>query len=336
MAASTGRQSQPKQQQWDVGNWNGETLIYSRTSKEEEQSSISDNNNVSNTLDGPSGGSNVNTVSELNTQHKSKSEFDPVEAARQIKNVIGIGQSQQTQQINASPPKPLMDIKPYMSHQSLAQQTKSNVIPSKSTGQNMNAKITPPPPQRIPHQPVIFSDRFDGGMHKIDVQFGNLGESFEDTSSTNVSVPKPSSSVFYQHTEPMSSTTKQNNTLSSIQISQRPMTTAGTMSHHSTEQSAFVSPSVRPNTSRPSDQQQQHQQQQQPVMNQQRVLPLQMQQQQQQQQPSMTMKQVVPQQYAVHHQQQQINAQNLLLQTLMYQQQQEVCLHRIYPMNNCH
>lgn len=275
----------------------------------------------------------MNTVSELNTQHKSKSEFDPVEAARQIKNVIGIGQSQQSQQINASPPKPLMDVKPYMTHQPLGQQAKPNAIPSKSTGPNLNAKITPPPPQRIPHQPVIFSDRFDGGMHKIDVQFGSLGETFEDASSANVSGPMPSSSssssAFYQRTEPISSTARPNNTLSAVQSSQRP-TTAATMSHHSTEQSAFVSPSVRPNTARPSEQQQQ------PVMNQQRVLPLHMQQQQQQQQPSMTMKQVVPPQYAVHHQQQQLNAQNLILQSLIYQQQQEVRSNRICRMNKSH
>jgi hypothetical protein len=31
-----GTRHQP-QEQWDVGNWNGETLIYSRTTKEEEQ-----------------------------------------------------------------------------------------------------------------------------------------------------------------------------------------------------------------------------------------------------------------------------------------------------------
>lgn len=276
------------------------------------------------------GGSNVNTASELNTQHKLKSEFDPVEAARQIKNVIGIGQSQQSQQINASPPKPLMDVQPYMTHQSVGQQAKPNAIPSKSTGPNMNAKITPPLPQRIPHQPVIFSDRFDGGMHKIDVQFGNLGESYEDPSSTNISGPIPpsSSSAFYQRTEPMSSTAKSNNTLSAVQHSQRPTTAAAaTMSHHSTEQSAFISPSARPNTARPSEQQQQ-----QPVINQQRVLPLQMQQQQQQQQPSMTMKQVVPPQYAVHHQQQQLNPQNLILQSLIYQPQQEVRSNRIYSI----
>lgn len=28
---------QQSEQQWDVGNWNGETLIYSRTTKEEEE-----------------------------------------------------------------------------------------------------------------------------------------------------------------------------------------------------------------------------------------------------------------------------------------------------------
>src|SRR5262249_25681639 len=129
------------------------------------------------------GASNVNNISELNTQQKSKPEFDPIEAARQIKNVIGIGQPQQQ---NAPPPKPLMDLKPLMGDQQTGQQQKPNIISSKSTGQNLTTKLTPPPPPRIPHQPVIFSDRFDGGMHKIDVQFGNLGEPFEDPSSQNV------------------------------------------------------------------------------------------------------------------------------------------------------
>lgn len=56
-AGATGKQQpQQKQQPWDVGNWNGETVIYSRRPKDEEQSSTSDNNNVSNTLDGSSGG----------------------------------------------------------------------------------------------------------------------------------------------------------------------------------------------------------------------------------------------------------------------------------------
>jgi hypothetical protein len=304
-----GRQQQ--QQQWDVGNWNGETLIYSRSAKDDEQSSNSDNNNMSHTINGPPGEtSNVNNVSELNTQQKLKSEFDPIEAARQIKNVIGIGQSQQQQQqSNAPPPKPLMDIKPLMGNQQIGQQQKSNIIQSKSIGQNLSTKVTPPPP-RIPHQPVIFSDRFDGGMHKIDVQFGNLGESLEDTSSQNVSVPIAStSSAFYQHSQPITSVTKQNTMLSSVQNSQRLATT--TIPHHSTEQSPFVSLSAHTHSTRPSEQQQQ------PVMNQQRVLPPHMQQ-QQPQQPSMTMKNVVPPQYAVHHQQHQMNAQNLLLQSLLY------------------
>jgi len=264
----------------------------------------------------------VNNVSELNTQQKLKPEFDPIEAARQIKNVIGVGQSQQQQQQqpNAPPPKPLMDLKPLMGDQQTVQQQKSNMISSKSSGQNFNTKVTPPPPPRIPHQPVIFSDRFDGGMHKIDVQFGNLGESFEDTSSKNVSVPIPSSSssAFYQHSGPITSVTKQNSALSSTQNPQRSITT---VRHQPIEQSSFVSPTAHTNSSRLSEQQQQ------PVMNQQRVLPPQMQQQQQQQQPSMTMKPVVPPQYAVHHQQHQMNAPSLLLQSLLYhhqQQQQEV------------
>jgi hypothetical protein len=260
------------------------------------------------------GATNVNNVSDLNTQQKSKPEFDPIEAARQIKSVIGIGQSQQQ---NAPPPKPLMDLKPLMGDQQTGQQQKSNIISSKSTGQNMNTKVTPPPP-RIPHQPVIFSDRFDGGTHKIDVQFGNLGETFEDTSSHNVSVPIPSSSsTFYQRSEPITSVTKQNTATSSVHNPQR---STSTVQHHPIEQSSFVSPTTHTTSTRPSEQQQQ------PVMNQQRILPPQMQQQQQQQQPSMTMKPVVPPQYAVHHQQHQLNAPNLLLQSLLFhhQQQQEV------------
>lgn len=203
------------------------------------------------------------------------------------------------------------------------QQQKSNIISSKPTGQNLNTKLTPPPQQRIPHQPVIFSDRFDGGMNKIDVQFGNLTETYEDPSSQNVSVPISSSSAFYQHSAPIPSVTKQNHTLPSTHNSQR----STAVQHQPTEQSAFVSPTPHTNSTRSSEQQLQ----QQPVMNQQRVLPPQMQQQQQQQQqPSMTMKPVVPPQFAVHHQQHQMNASNLLLQSLLYhhQQQQEVYIHR--------
>jgi hypothetical protein len=247
------------------------------------------------------GTSTVNTVPE----QKTKSEFDPVEAARQIKNVIGIGQSQQQ---NVPPPKPLMDLKPLMGDQQTGQQQKSNIISSKPTGQNLNTKLTPPPLQRIPHQPVIFSDRFDGGINKIDVQFGNLGEPFEDPSAKKKSVPVSSStsSVFYQHSEPITSVTKQNSASSSVQHPQRSM-----VQHDPTEQSSFISPATQTNSNRSSEQQQQ------PVMNQQRIL-----QQQMQQQPSMTMKPVVPPQYAVHHQQHQMNAPNLLLQSLLFHHQQ--------------
>ena len=45
-----------RQQQWDVGNWNGETLIYLRSTKDDEQTSNLDNNNVPNTSHVPSGG----------------------------------------------------------------------------------------------------------------------------------------------------------------------------------------------------------------------------------------------------------------------------------------
>ncbi len=255
--------------------------------------------------------STVNNVPELNTQQKSKTEFDPIEAARQIKNVIGIGQIQQ----NAPPPKPLMDLKPLMNDQQIGQQQKSNIVSSKSFGQNLNTKVTPPPPPpRIPHQPVIFSDRFDGGINKIDVQFGNLGETYEETSSHNTSVPisSSSSSAFYQRSEPMASVSGQKNTSSSVHHPQR-----STAQHHLTEQSSFISPPTHTNSTRSFEQQQ-------PVMNQQRLLPSQM-----PQQPQMTMKPVVPTPYAVHHQQHQMNAPNLLLQSLLYhhQQQQEVYIH---------
>ncbi|CAF0787518.1 unnamed protein product [Adineta steineri] len=316
--------SNGKQRQWDVGNWNGETVVYSRTSKDDEQFSNLDENNVSNTLHAPSGVPNGQTSSlgistgnnnsEQNSHQKLKPEFDPIEAARQIKNVIGIGQSQQQQQQPNAPPKPLMDLKPLMNDQ------QQNIGSSKSFGQNINTKVTPPPTQRIPHQPVIFSDRFDGGMNKIDVQFGSLSETFEDTSSHNTSIPisSSSSSAFYQRSQPVTSVSKQNNTSSSIQNSQRPSTTASTVQHQPTEQPSFISPTSHSNLTRPFEQQ--------PVINQQRILPSQIQQsqqqQQQQQQPSMTMKPVVPPQYALHHQQHQMNAPNLLLQSLLYHHQQ--------------
>ncbi len=155
----------------------------------------------------------------INNQPKSKPEFDPIEAARQIKSVIGIGQT----------PKPSIS----------DQQQKP-----KPTGQMLNTKVTappppPPPPQqqqpRIPQQPVIFSDHFDGGTNKIDIQFGNLGESFDD-----------SSSKFYQ----------QSGSIPTNKISQR-----------TTEQSAHISPSTQPVMNQqqrilPTHIQQQHQQQQ--------------------------------------------------------------------------
>ncbi len=118
-----------------------------------------------------------------------KPEFDPIEAARQIKNVIGIGQT----------PKPLISDQK-----------------SKTTGQILNPKVTPPPPPpRIPQQPVIFSDHFDGGVNKIDVQFGNLGESYDESAS----------SAFYQPTQ----------SIPANKVSQRTI-----------EQSSHSSPSTRP------------------------------------------------------------------------------------------
>jgi hypothetical protein len=246
-------------------------LIYSRTTKDDEQA------------DNPSEGTNFilsiyslilyplvsNGQSDLNNQQKSKPEFDPIEAARQIKNVIGIGQT----------PKPLIS----------DPQEKSKV-----TNPISNNKLTPPP--RIPHQPVIFSDRFDGGINKIDVQFGNLGESYDDTSSQNVSRPT-SSSAFHHHSQLL---TKQNNPSLN-------------------EQSSYISPSTRSSE--------------QPVLNQQRLLPSHIPQQQsitmkpvvtpqytvhqQQHAPNMLLQSLL-----YHHQQQQ------------QQQQQEVCLNEIINTQN--
>ncbi|CAF3866124.1 unnamed protein product [Rotaria sordida] len=241
-AAVTVAPNQQQQQQdlWDVGNWNGETLIYSRTTKDDEQPL------------------NSNDSTEVNNQEKSKPDFDPIEAARQIKNVIGIGQT----------PKLLVT---------------EQLQKSKISGQTLNAKITPPP--RIPQQPVIFSDHFDGGINKIDVQFGNLGEPFDETSTTTTT---SSSTPFYP----------QSQSISSNKISQR-----------TTEQSSHISPSTRPSEQLLINQSQQQQQQ--------RILPTQI-----QQQPTIPIKQVVTPQYTVHQQQHPINAQNILLQSLLYHQQQ--------------
>jgi hypothetical protein len=111
-------------------------------------------------------------------------------------------------------------------------------------------------------------------MHKIDVQFGNLDEP---------------SSAFYQ----------QSNTIPSNKVSQR-----------TTEQSAHISPSIRP-VDQPVMKQQQ----------QQRILSTQIQQQQ-----SIPIKSVVTPQYTVHQQHHQMNPPNMLLQSLLYhpQAQQEV------------
>ncbi|CAF2824442.1 unnamed protein product [Rotaria sp. Silwood2] len=231
--------NQQQQDLWDVGNWNGETLIYSRTTKDDEQPL------------------NSNESTEATNQEKSKPEFDPIEAARQIKNVIGIGQT----------PKPLVT---------------EQLQKSKTTGQSLNTKVTPP--LRIPHQPVVFSDHFDGGINKIDVQFGNLGEAFDETPTAKSS----SSTAFYQ--QPQS--------ISSNKISQR-----------TTEQSSHISPSHRPSEQSVMNQ---------PQPQQQRILPTQI-----QQQPTMPIKPVVAQQYTVHQQQHPINAPNILLQSLLYHPQQQ-------------
>ena len=54
--SNAGGRSQPDQQ-WDVGNWNGETLIYLRTKKEEEeQTADADANGVANSSNALAGG----------------------------------------------------------------------------------------------------------------------------------------------------------------------------------------------------------------------------------------------------------------------------------------
>ena len=139
------------QEQWDVGNWNGETLIYSRSTNDEEvppppSTSTDDASNVG------------NNQAEFNNETKSAPEFDPIEAARQIKSVIGIGQTAKA------------------SNSDQQQQPKG-----KPTTKVTPPLPPPPPPSsssqtRIPQQAVIFSDHFDGRMNKIDIQFGNLDE----------------------------------------------------------------------------------------------------------------------------------------------------------------
>ena len=132
-------------------------MVYSRSTKDEElpppPPSTDDASKVR------------NNQADLNNQAKSTPEFDPIEAARQIKSFIGIGQTSK------------------VSNSDQQQQQKP-----KPTN-----KVTPPPPSsqtRIPQQPVIFSDRFDGRMNKIDVQFGNLDETSSTFYPQSDSVPK--------------------------------------------------------------------------------------------------------------------------------------------------
>ena len=63
----------------------------------------------------------------------------------------------------------------------------------KTTDQTLNTTITSSPSAQphIPQQSVIFSNRFDGGMNKGDAQCGNIGELFDE----------PSSSTLYQQSE---------------------------------------------------------------------------------------------------------------------------------------
>lgn len=254
------------------------------------------------------------STSERNAQQTSSSEFDPEEAARQIKNVIGIGGSQQSSaSINPSQGKAMMDLKPMINDSSTGPSNKM-----KSTGHPSTSKATPTPPPapRIPHQPVVFTDRFDGGLSKIDVEFGNLDEGFDDKTANKHPMNVPTSSTFYSNTDSLGSVGKLNNTSSSstTAMSNNPPRLTNMAHHPSNEQTSFVSPTGVPNATRPTDQL--------PVMNQQRLLPSQM----AAQQPSMAMKTVAPSvAYAVPPPQPQINAQNMALRSLFHHpQQQEV------------
>ena len=251
-------------------------------------------------------------VSERNAQQTSSSEFDPVEAARQIKNVIGIGHGQQVQpsSANAAQTKSMIDSSAGSSNKS--KPTAGHPVASKVTP-------TPPPPptQRIPHQPVVFSDRFDGGMSKIDVEFGNLDEGFDVKNASKHSVNVPASSAFYPKTDSISSASKLNNNspATSATMPNNPAR-LNTLTHHpSNEQTSFISPTGVSGAARSNEQL--------PVMNQQRMLPSQI---PPNQQASMGMKTVVsPVAYAMHQAQPQMNAPNMALRSLFYHpQQQEV------------
>lgn len=234
----------------------------------------------------------------MNHSDASKSNFDPVEAARQIKNVIGIGQG--TKSTN--------EIKPLMPDQ------KPRNKPTATAPLTTTKTIASPPPlisgsARIPHQPVIFSDHFDGGMTKIDVEFGNLNETFNDNLPGNLSIPTSasSSSAFYTHPEPVPVS-------SSTSLLTKPTSTSIPTNNGQrvNEQISYISPSMRS-----TEHQHQHQQ---PVINSQRILSSQMQQATAAPPPPMTMKPVVTPQYAVQQQQHQMNQPNMFLQSLLFHQ----------------
>jgi len=317
-------QQQQHQQpdQWDVGNWNGETLIYSRTAKDEELASNAESmssktlTEIANGQSIPSAGSSMNpNMSERNAQQASSSEFDPVEAARQIKNAIGISHAKQVQSssTNASQTKPLMDLKPLITDSSAGSSNKSK----SSTGPVATNKVTPTPPPssipRIPHQPVVFTDRFNGGLSKIDVEFGNLDEGFDEKSASKHPVNVPVTSTFYPSNNSMASVSKLNNNSSSTNVSSNPTRLTNLTHHPSNEQTSFISPTGISNAPRPTEQL--------PVMNQQRLLPSQI---PPTQPGSMAMKAVVsPVTYAVHQTQPQMNAPNMALRSLFYHPQQQ-------------
>ena len=276
---------------------------------------------VSNGQSSGLGISSKSNLSEANTQQTAQSEFDPVEATRQIKNVIGIGQvqqQQQQQQQNVTLSKSLIDMKPMIVNPSAAPVLKSNPSTSKSSGQVSQNKATPPP-LRIPQQPVVFSDRFDGGLSKIDVQFGNLTESFDEPPGMPVSVTGSFFSKSDSTTTAGTSAGKINSAASSVSNTTR---AASLAQHSSNEKSAFMPTGGPSSNNRASEQL--------PVMNQ-RTMPSHS----QQQPPSMTMKPVAPAAtYAVHPTQPQINNPNVMYRSMqVLQPQQHEVKYNIYDEN---
>lgn len=256
---------------------------------------------------------NVDTGDSL-AKPNSKPNFDQAEATLHLKNMIGIGQNSQQKQMGA-PSNSFIDSKTNLNNQSGNASNKSSSSTAKSPGQtlNNNNKATPTPQPRIPQQPVVFSDRFDGGVSKIDVEFGNLGEGFDEkipNSSMNVSQPL----TFYSKNDAISSPSavpvaNVNTNASVVSHAQRSATLA---QHASNDQSAFMPAAASTNANRGSEQV--------PMINQRIVV-------QQMQQQSMAMKPGLPQNtYIVHQDASQLNPQTLSYQSILlhHPQQREV------------